>query len=374
MAAPNSVTGSPVVGGKVALLLSNFPRTGIGAFGVELQRALEAAGVGVRFEAAATSWRGFVRQSLRVLRTPAPVIANIGLTSWGTSRLRNLLGLWTLGARARRGRPTTVLLHNLIESVNPANAGYRVGWLSRYFAHRGVAGLRRCLILVFSQELAEVLRSSYRIEPARVGPLPCPPPSRPVERYDRPPKIVYFGYLSPYKGLDLFLSAVGSAGSQYRSAILGDPHSLLQSDERYRRFLAEIREHAQRVGTELAGYLPDQELASQLERAFVAILPYTSTTGASASFTQLAGAGLPVVATDLPEFRALRDGGAGIVLVSPDGESIRAAVEQLLRETATWNELSRRQLEYAKRHPWTELAGWLIQSSLDAQPTLGGKH
>lgn len=360
------------MGREDALLLSNFPRTGIGSFGLELHNALQAAGVEVRLEAASTSWREFLPQCLRVFRNPAPVIANIGLTSWGKSRLRNLLGFWALGARARRGRPTTVLLHNLIESVNPANAGYRVGRLSRYFAHQCVAGLRQCLILVFSKELAEVLRTSYQIAPARVDPLPCPPPSRANKRFDQPPKVVYFGYLSPYKGLDLFLSAVGAVGSECRSAILGAPHALLTTDERYRKFLDEIRGRAESVGAELTGYLPDQELSRQLERAFVGVLPYTSTTGASASFTQLAGAGVPVIATDLAEFRALRDEGAGILLVPPDSEAIRQQIVRLLREDATWDELSRRQLEYAKLHTWSGLAGWLIRSSLRVRPTTPG--
>jgi glycosyltransferase involved in cell wall biosynthesis len=347
-----------------ALLLSNFPATGIGSFGVELQHSLQQAGVEVRFESAATRWKGFVPQCVRVLSTPTPLVANVGLTSWGRSRARNLIGLWTLGARARRGRPTTVLLHNLIEKVDPENAGYRLGAASKFFAHRGIAGLRRAQLVVFSDELAEVLRRAYGITPSRELPLPCPPPGRPSEDFERPPRVVYFGYLSPYKGVDLFMDAMQSLRPGVHAAVIGGPHSLLTAEADYRRFLSELNDRAQQTGTELLGYLSDSELRRVLERAFVAVLPYTSTTGASASFTQLASAGLPVIATELPEFRALKRDGAGVVLVTPDPASIQAAVRRLLADHDSWRELSRAQIEYARRHSWEDLAIWLRQHGL----------
>jgi glycosyltransferase involved in cell wall biosynthesis len=346
------------------MLLSNFPGTGIGAFGAELHRAMEELGTPIRFESTATHWREFFGQCWRVFRVQSPVLANVGLTSWGRSRLRNLLGLWVLGLRANRGRPTTILLHNLIELVDPGDAGYRLGAVARYFAHRAVASLRSATFVVFSQELAQVLRDVYGIEPARAGALPCPVTNSPGPQAGDLPLALYFGYLSPYKGVDYFLTAVEGLSGKMRSVVVGGPHSLLGSDPAYQKYLDELRSHARRAGTDLAGFLPEPELTRLLRGAFVGVLPYTSTTGASASYTQLAAAGIPVIASDLPEFRTLQRDGAGIVLVHPDGKAIRSALERLLEDSELWSRLSREQFEYARRHPWSDLAQWMVENSL----------
>ncbi|MCI4335098.1 MAG: glycosyltransferase [Thermoplasmata archaeon] len=341
------------------ILLSNFPDTGIGAFGEQLHRALELGGTHLPFESAATTWREFVPQWFRLLHSPAPVVANIGLTSWGRSRFRNLLGLWALGYRARRGRPTTILLHNLIEAVDPVDAGYRLGRTARYFAHSAVAGLRRAQIVVFSRELGRLLQSAYGIVPAREEPLPCDPPVRPQPSYADPPEVLAFGYLSPYKGVDLLLRAMEGIDEPVRCRILGKPHSLLGSDPDYRRYLENLHELAVRTRSEFLGFLPLGELEERLQRAFAGVLSYTSTTGASASFTQLASAGLPVIASDLPEFQNLRAEGAGVLLVDATPEAIRTALTQLLHDPERWSRLSRAQLAYAAAHSWQGLSGWI---------------
>jgi glycosyltransferase involved in cell wall biosynthesis len=342
------------------LVLNNFGETGIGLFGQSLGRRLRSQQADVEIVETQRRPLAFFVQFLTTIRTRQTLVANVGLTSWGSSPVLNLLGFFSIHVRSWIGRPTIVLLHNLIEVVDSRGAGYNIGPLTTLLAHWAVSGLRRAKIAVFSREMAETLITHYGIRVARCAPLPCEPPVVPAEHLSVLPDIVSFGYLSPYKGVDLLLEAQRSLRDECRLVIIGRGHALLSDESEYRRNLARIRRVAQEVHAVFLGFVPDAELISVLQRCWVGALPYSSTTGASASFTQLATAGVPVVASDLPEFQYLRDEGAGILLVPPSPLEIAAAIRSLLKDSGLRAKLSADQTAYASKHSWPNLCNWVL--------------
>lgn len=345
------------------VLLNNFGETGIGLFGQSLGRILRSRQLNVVVVETQRKPIGFLRQLLSTIRTDRILVVNVGLTSWGSSRVRNLLGFFSIRIRSWLGRPTTVLLHNIIEVVDRRGTGYHIGFLTSKMAHWAVSGLRRARIAVFSREIAETLSTDYGIKVARCAPLPCDPPVVGGDQLNVPPDVVSFGYLSQYKGVDLLLEAQQFLREECRLVIIGKGHALLSDHREYRAFLEHLQTQAEKVRAVFLGFVPEAQLIGALRHCYAGALPYSSTTGASASFTQLATAGVPVVASDLPEFQYVRDEGAGILLVLPTPEEIAAAIRSILRDPELRKRLSQDQLTYASKHSWSDLCDWVESSS-----------
>jgi glycosyltransferase involved in cell wall biosynthesis len=356
----------------VVLLLNNYTRTGIGDFGLRLEVALKSAGVDLATEELSPRGEKFFPQLVRTLACRDPVIANIGLTSWGASRMRNLIGFLTLGVRAGLGRTTVIILHNVIEAIEPADAGYRVTSLLRLGAHQAVRLLAKCKIVVLSASIEEILRSNYHIFPALTSLSPCPklnvdPPQR-GERFTA----VTIGYIAPYKGLDTFVEVAEKLKGKVHFVVVGTPHRVLSEYPVVRQSLLDIRERGRAAGVEFLGYVPEAQLAEVLGRCSVGVLAYRSTSGGSASAATLAGAGLPIIATDLPDFRAVAEHGGVLVITKPDPDSLAGAILGLRKESTRLDELRRLQLRFADTHGWHAFAVAVRNLALPAAPKYSG--
>lgn len=306
-----------------------------------------------------TRLQHFLSQIMFIIQVRQPMVANIGLTSWGTSRLRNLMAFLSLSIRATFGRPTVILLHSVIEVVDPKGAGYELGPIAKKIAHWAVSGLKRAKIGVFSREISSVLTANYHISAARCAPLPCDTPDGLAQAHLVPPAVVSFGFLSPYKGVEVLLEAWEIVQGDAQLLIVGKRHALLSSDANYQRYVRRVESSAERVKARFLGFVSDPELMPLLKQCSFGVLVYTSTTGASASFTQLATAGVPVIASDLPEFRYIEEEGAGVILTSLNPKDIASKIQSLLGDLDQVSKLAEMQLSYASRHTWSDLCGWI---------------
>lgn len=349
-------------GGRDILLLNNYAGTGIGDFGDRVQTLLAERGVTVHVEETLLGWSQFFRQFRSIVGYRGVLVANLGLTSWGRSGPRNLLGFFGLRLRGLRGRRTILLLHNAIEVIEPEDTGYRVGPVARWGAHFAVRLARRAEFVVFSRSLAEALRRNYGIAPASAQVHPCEAPAGRPSPLTAQPVVVSLGYISPYKGTPTLLEVFRRLRPRIRLKLIGKPHRLLSGDPEFARPTALLLRTMETEGVELAGFVPDRELASVLSGCSIGLLAHTSTTGASGSFARLAGAGLPVVLPDLPEFRDLKAAGAGVVLARADPGSLAQALEGLLDEPARWAELVEQQRQFVDRFSWGRLGDWLVDT------------
>jgi glycosyltransferase involved in cell wall biosynthesis len=303
---------------------------------------------------------GELRQLQKALGWPGTLVANLGLTSWGRSGVRNFLGYFVLGMRVRRQRKTLILIHNLIEALDTETVGYPVSGFTRWGAHRAVAFLRGATVVSFSVKVGDLLKTAYRTQPALVTPIPCPPVRDPGSPRDDPPRVITPGYLSPYKGHEQLPSIRPLVVGEAKFTVVGGVHRVLaENDPTYRRNLDDLQKRLIDSGVEVRGWVSDPELNDLLGRSSVALLPYSSTQGGSAMFSRIASAGLPVVATDLPEFRWLESRGAGVLCVPRSPQGYAEGVSRLLSDRALHRQLVERQKAFAQAHSWEAFLGAL---------------
>jgi glycosyltransferase involved in cell wall biosynthesis len=144
-------------------------------------------------------------------------------------------------------------------------------------------------------------------------------------------ELLFFGFVRPYKGLDLLLDAVAKSGrADLRLTIAGE----------FWQGLDETRARIDRHGIAdkveiIPRYVSDIETAELFDRADVVMLPYQSATG-SGVIPTANSFGRAVIATDLPGLAAVvRHGETGWLTPPGDIDALAAAISGMDRETAS---------------------------------------
>lgn len=336
----------------MVLFLNNYRQSGIGDFGDRLAAELVADGRSVSYTETVTGWAGFATQMATILASRQNVIANIGLTSWGRSGFRNLMGFFVLGIKGTLDRRVVILLHHVIEIIDPGDAGYRIDRTTRVGAHFAVRLLRACSIVVFSEEVAKSLRTSYGIEPVMCEVIPCDPPRPRTHERGQARELVSLGYVAPYKGLTILKNLALALRGFATISLVGGVHRVLGENPGFSLATAAQLEALRDSGVRVTGYVSEEELSRLLENGTAGVLTYSSSSGTSASFSRMASAGLAVFATDLPEFRRIEALGAGVKIVQKDPTLAAATIKETLNDESEIERLEGLQATFAGRHSW----------------------
>ena len=342
-------------------ILNNYQHSGIGDFGNDLVTTLRELAIVTDVIETTDDWRGFIRPLWKIIFAKGRLVLNIGLTAWGDSKIRNFLGFVWLGYVSFL-RPATVILHNLIEVVDTKDAGYKVGKITVWGSRFVVKLLKRANFIVMSDRMQHELVSKYRIKPSACLVSPCwVIPNNEIAKAE-PPRVCTVGYIAPYKGVETFLKCAETLRGRADFIMIGQPHRVLSSDARFKEWFVSIKELAKRAGVRMFGYLPKDDLMFELQRCCIGVLPYTSSSGASASFSTMASAGLPVVSSDLHEFRFVKSNGAGIVIVPGHTTNEFAKfLESLIANPILLARLSSDQRTFASNNSWTKFANELLR-------------
>lgn len=137
--------------------------------------------------------------------------------------------------------------------------------------------------------------------------------------------VLFFGRITPYKGIEYLIEAVKLIEKQYptvSATIAGEGDFA-----RYER-LIEGDEHFT-VDNRL---IPDNEVAPLFQKACVVVLPYTD--GSQSGIISIAGAfKRPVVATDVGNFSEMvEDGKTGLIVPPKDANGLAEAIIRLLSD------------------------------------------
>ena len=175
------------------------------------------------------------------------------------------------------------------------------------------------------------------------------------------------GFVKPHKGYEELVQAL-AADQSWSWIIAGGAQD--QRDREYVRRLEEalaVERMEDRV--RIIGYLDRREMEAAMCGAHLAVFPYADVVG-SGSVAWAIGCGMPVVTTDLPEFRSVRSRGAGIELL-PAGAPDRWSeiIHRLWREPARLDELAQKNREYAAANGYDRCA--LAHSEIFARVTHG---
>ena len=167
---------------------------------------------------------------------------------------------------------------------------------------------------------------------------------RPDARDESPFRLLYFGVIRPFKGVEDLVAAFSSLGrdeaSQFRLSVVGEtwegwtiPDEAIASSPH--------RDLIERVDR----YVSDEELAAYVARADAIVLPYHRSSLSGPLHIALT-AGLPVVVTAVGGLVEVVRNYAGAMLVPPqDPAALRAALLELP---------ARRGQRYANPHSWQQ--------------------
>ncbi|MBO9669420.1 MAG: glycosyltransferase family 4 protein [Sphingobium sp.] len=216
----------------------------------------------------------------------------------------------------------------LVHTVHNAQAFH--GDATAAVQGRGYIGLLpRFDALIVHGEATRVALEGQGVDTDRVHLVPHPPMKLAVATPDdlalvpaktqNVPRILFFGTIRPYKGLDLLVDAainLWKDGHNFELAIAGKPFMLVEA------LFGRIRGagFAHRLITDL-GFLPESRLDAHLSRADIIAFPYRAI-DSSGAFLSALSYGAAMVTSDAGMFGEL---GAGEVAQFPVGDSAALA-------------------------------------------------
>jgi glycosyltransferase involved in cell wall biosynthesis len=302
------------------------------------------------------------------------VHVNYSFTMYGGG-FTGLLALFQF-ARLSRRRPLVVTLFDVLPKrelttetlalyhvrAPPRVARFAVGAILKFLARVSDR------LVVQSQSTQRILEQDYGISPRKVAITELPgypsaakaPESRAAVAPAPAAKVIlYYGFLAPYKGIELLLAAFARVRASdphrpVRLIVAGANHPRLKFD-----YAAQLRSEAQRLGlgpedVEFPGYVDVPTSNRLFVRSSLVVLPYLKTTGASGTLASAMGYERPVVVSDLAPLIAQLNGYANSRVVPPGDED---ALAECLRSVAEGRFVPRppaAQVPGAVRH-WAEL-------------------
>lgn len=283
---------------------------------------------------------------------PDLVWFNLGFTVFGSSRVTNFAGLATPMLTRQTGLPTVVTLHEIFEASPPRALGAVNGHVTTWGARAATRCLLRAdVVCVTLQRYQQELQKRYGAD--NVWHVPhgsfAAPEFLPLPAASTPPTFLIFATFAPYKGLPILLEAferLKRVDPRLELIIAGSDHP------RFPGYLAERRAAVNGArGLHWLGQQTEAQLREVFARASVVVLPYTATTGASSVLHRAAAYGRPVVASDLPDIRAVADEeGLQLVYAPPANPTALAeALAQLLANPAERQRLAQHNLRKMRR-------------------------
>lgn len=283
---------------------------------------------------------GFARRDsaaslLRAVWRVKPDVAwfNLGFASFGNRPLSAVLGLVTPAAVRLRGIYSHVTLHQLFETVNLEDAAvgsprlYKLGgWLTTHLLL--TANSLSVLLPAYRRILNEKYQRGRVTARAHgiFGEKPEPPD---FTRRGNPHRILAFGKWGTYKRLELLIDAFKRLPEHAPDAELvigGGDHPKATG------YIASMaRQHScDRIS--FLGYVPEDAIAGLFRDASLVVMPYTSSAGSSGVAHLAAQYGVPVLASDIHDFKELaaEEGIAIEFFASGDADSLFEQMAMLL--------------------------------------------
>jgi glycosyltransferase involved in cell wall biosynthesis len=168
-----------------------------------------------------------------------------------------------------------------------------------------------------------------------------------------PQTILYFGHSGPYKDLDLLYEAfniLSKRKSTIKLVVAGDSHP------NYPNFLNIYKSRNDRLNIQFTGYIPEDQFSIFFKDIEVVVLPYHTCTGTSGVAHLACSYGIPIVATDLPEFHELIGEGCKIILSPHQPIALAEKIEYVLDNPDLMLELRKQNLIFVRGRLWGKIA------------------
>lgn len=282
---------------------------------------------------------GIVRllQTINRLR-PDVVWFNLIFSTFGRNPIVAFSGLMTPLFARLRGSYTHVTLHHLMDTVNLRDAGVRHEWLYRFagaVATRGLLLSNSVSVLIPSYR--KILNDKYGRDNVHLrshGILSQRPELPDFSRRGNPHRILAFGKWGTYKRLELMIEAfalIGKELPEVKLIIAGGDHPQAAG---YTESVKQQCAGDPRI--EFCGYVPEDALPELFQASSVAVMPYSSSTGCSGVAHLACAYGVPIVCSDLADFRQMALGEELAIEFFPPGsaQGLADCLVQMLQDPA----------------------------------------
>jgi glycosyltransferase involved in cell wall biosynthesis len=243
------------------------------------------------------------RELLRL--RPDAVWFNVSLAMFG-DKIPALGGFLLPAISQRLGARTVVTLHEF-PTGRLSDIGIKDGPIRR-------TGLWAATALLYQADVVCVTVAGARRQLAgrvasdlgRIWHVPlCGYGEPTLEPFESTPTILVLTSHAPHKNIPLLLAAFRRVRARIpdaRLVLAGIDHP------RFPGFLSHLHQtHGDQPGVDWRGPVATADIQQLFRRAQIVVAPYAIATGSSATVHQAIGLGRPVVATDLPEFRAIAE-------------------------------------------------------------------
>jgi glycosyltransferase involved in cell wall biosynthesis len=319
---------------------------------------------------AVPAWRyGSLLNPLRIVRAARAcgadvVLLNAHFTSFGAGKVAAALGLMAPVLLRLSGKPTVVLLHNLVDTVDLENAGFSSNpVLTKILSFIGGLVTRMILsadkVCVTIPRSVELLRDKYGARNVYLAPHGSFDEPDPVKReFDATPSLLAFGKWGTYKKVEVLLDAhaiLRSQGVDVEVVVAGtDSHNAagyLEGVKAKYRNLPDVS---------FTGYVSEEDVPGVFASATVAVFPYTSTTGSSGVLHQAGSYGCPVVLPDIGDLaEVVRDEGfEAVTFDAGDAGDLARALRELLADPAGMAAMGAANRAAACGIPLVDVADW----------------
>ena len=241
---------------------------------------------------------------------PDVVWYNLGLASFASRPLPAFLSLMTPVLTRVSGHYTHVTLHQLMETVDLKDAGIKTARLYHF------AGSLATHLLLSANSLSVLLPAYRRIlwERYARGVVSVRPHGILLGRPEAPDfshrgnpihRILAFGKWGTYKRLDLLVAAFRIVAADFPSVellVAGQDHPKAPGymASARKRFAGDYR-------IRFLGYIAEPDIPTLFQSASLAVMPYSSSAGSSGVAHLACAYGVPIVASNIPDFHELVD-------------------------------------------------------------------
>ncbi|MFZ0418659.1 MAG: glycosyltransferase [Candidatus Sulfotelmatobacter sp.] len=285
---------------------------------------------------------------------PDVVWFNLLFSTFGRNPLIAFAGLLTPLLSRLSGCYTHVTLHHLMDTVNLQDAGVR---FARTYRLAGAVATRMLLlsnsVSVLMPGYRKILHDKYGRDNVHLrshGILSREPEFPDLSRRGNPEhRILAFGKWGTYKRLELMIDAfqyVSEALPNARLVIGGGNHPNAAG------YVESVKKKCEaNPKIEFTGYVHENGLPDLFQSSSVAVMPYSSSTGCSGVAHLACAYGVPVVCSDLEDFRQMSDGeGMAIEFCKPgDARDLAACLVRFLTDPAKQQAMAEQNFSAALR-------------------------
>ncbi len=301
---------------------------------------------------------------------PDVVLFNLQFMKFGDKKVAAALGLMLPMVCRIKRIPTIVLLHNILEEVDLAKAGFTSSKIMQNIY--GFIGntltrliLQADVVAVTMQKYVDILEAKYKTK--RVKLIPHGTFEVPEERHVRiplePMQIMTFGKFGTYKKVESMIEAVEkvrqSTNLDLEVVIAGTDNPNVPG------YLEEVRNAYKHIDqVRFTGYVEECEVPTLFRESAVVVFPYTSTTGSSGVLHQAGSYGKAVVMPDLGDLALLvKDEGYQGEFFDPTCvDSLASAIENIVTNHNYRKKLERINYKAATAYPMSKIADMYLET------------